>query len=434
MDENKNEKVEKNVTENSTNNDDVLSSYEPKDVTTTSYEPDILNSSYENPSVSTEENKKTKKEKKTNGKKGSAKVAIIVIVLIAIIVAAAIAIYFLVFAKTTIDLSEHINIKYSGFDGTGTAVSAELKSSLKNEFDDSSVYKKFKKKAELEITSDDYGTLKNGDTIKVKVDISKSWLDDNKIELKDKTIKVKVSGLPEAEKIDVFEDIDITVSGISPNLSVSIESNSDNEFIRDCVYYYADESYDLEDGDEITITASYSTYDAKEYGVIVEEDTMEYTVEANASYIDDKKDFTEDLISELNNEMIEKVSDTASYSKYNVYSHNSNTISYSSDLVAGEPELINLYLLTPKDKDSYYSYDNLVYGIYKVTYTSTETGAKFDWYFLSYESDIAVTKDGELYEDDYGFYFYTYDDATKEELYTDYIEYESSDYTITTVK
>ena len=435
MDENENKKVENNEIENSTNNDEVLSSYEPKNIST-SYEPEVVSSSYTNPSVSSEENKK---EKKTKGnKKSSSKIFIIILLLVALIAGIATAIYFLFFATKTLDLAEYITIEYSGYDGTGTAVSATFKSSLKDAFEDSSVYKKFKKKAELEISSSDYGTLKNGDTVKVKIDISNSWLEENKLELKDKSIKIKVSGLPEAEEIDLFEDIEIKVKGVSPNLSISIESNSENEFIQDYVYYYADTSYGLADGDEITITASYSEYDAIEFGVVAKEDTMKYTVEAEVSYAKDVDDFSENIISALNEGMIESIKDEINYSKYSVYSHNSAqynpTSSYSSDLVAGEPELVNLYLLTPKSEDDYYSYENIVYGIYKVTYTSTETGLNFDWYFISYERDIAVTKDDELYEDEYGFYFYSYDDASKDELYKTHIEKEATDYKVSTVK
>ena len=47
---------------------------------------------------------------------------------------------------------------------------------------------------------------------------------------------------------------------------------------------------------------------------------------------------------------------------------------------------------------------------------------------------MSNTKDDELYEDEYGFYFYSYDDASKDELYKTHIEKETTDYKVSTVK
>lgn len=416
--ENKEEKV-KNTDSNETSN-----AYEPKDVIETTYEPNPIEVSNETATNSTK-------------KKKSFKLALIIILSVCIFVGIIIAIYFLFFSIETIDLEKYIKAEFEGYDGYGTA-SVKLDSSLKDEFKDSSVYKKFKKKAELEITSDNYD-LKNGDTIKVKIDISNSWLEKNRLKIKDKTINIKVSDLPEADTIDVFEDLEITVDGVSPNLSVSVNNNNPDEFIR-TIYYYLSDSYGLENGDTITITASYSEYDAQEMGVIVAEDTMEYTIEDQPYYANKKDDITENVITALSEDMIEEVKDNIDSAKSSVYNKNSETYNptsyYSDDLIASEPELVNIYLLSSKNPDSYYYYENCIYNIYKVTYTSQETNATFDWYFASYTTDVAVTADGKLYEDDYGYYFYSnYSDGdTIENLYDEYIDSQKSDYIIETIK
>lgn len=432
--ENKEEKVEKTTQENPTT-DETKTTYEPKDVVETTYEPNPIEVSNETSTSS--KNEKEKNNSNPTKKKGTAKIAILIILAVCVLVGIITAVYFLFFSATTIDLEKYIKAEYEGYDGYATAT-VELDSAIKDEFKDSSVYKKFKKKIELEITSDNYD-LKNGDTIKVKVDISNSWLENNRLKIKDKTISLKVSGVPEADTVDVFEDLEITVSGVSPNLSVSVNNNNPDEFIR-TVYYTLSESYGLENGDTVTITANYSEYDTQEMGVIVAEDTMEYTIEDQPYYANKKDDITENVITSLSEGMVEEVKDNVNSGKGRVYNRNSETYNptsyYSDDLVAGEPVLVNLYLLSSKDPDSYYYYDNYVYGVYKVTYTSQETGATFDWYFTSYTTDVAVTADGELYEDDYTRYFYSnYSEGdSAESLYEEYIDSQKSNYIIETVK
>lgn len=433
MDENntnQEEKVEKTTEENTT--------YNPKDTATTSYEPEVVQTSYES-STSSEKKEKKKKQKDSTEptkKKGTVKLAIIIILIVSVLVAIVTAVYYLFFAATTIDLSEHISVTYDGYDGYAIAT-VDFKSSLKKAFDESSVYKKFKKKAELEITSDNNGELKNGDTLKVKVDVSKSWLEKNKIKLKDRTIEIKVSGVPEPRKVDVFEDLEYTITGVSPNLYLSVENNSDDEFI-DTIYYSLSDSYGLANGDKVTITASYSTYDAQEMGVIVEDETLEYTIENQPYYADKKESLGEGAISSLSTKMSAKVKDYAYNGKgriYNYYDQYNPTNYYSDDLVAGEPELVNLYLLTLKDSSSY-SYNNYVYGIYKITYTSTETSQTYDWYFISYTNNIVLTSDGDLYTDDitYSYSCQYYEGESKDSLYNDYVDTKKSNYTIETIK
>ena len=454
MDENNEKKEDKKVEEKvetvNENTTEETSSYQPVDTVETTYEPkpietsddSILSSKEENPNV--KEVKETKKEKKKKEvdpnvpkKKGSAKTAIIIILAICLLVGIATAVYFLFFSVQTIDMSQYITVEYDGYDGYATAT-VELDKKIKDEFEDSSIYKSFKKKVELEITSDNYD-LKNGDTLKVKVDISKSWLEKNRLELKDKTISIKISGIPEADTVDVFEDLEISVEGVSPYLSVTVNNNNPDEFIR-TVYYSLSESYGLKNSDKITITANYSEYDAQEMGVIVAKDTMEYTIKDQPYYANSKDDISESIITTISADMLEEVKDNVDYGKSRIYYHYSDTYNptayYSDDLTAGEPTLVNLYLLSAKDSDSYYYADNYLYGVFKVTYTSKENGATFDWYFTTYTSDLAVTSDKKILEEEYDDYYYVnYSEGqSAESIYDEYIDDYKSDYIIETVK
>lgn len=430
MDENNTKKDDK-VVETPVEKKEENASYTPADNTETTYEPKTIETSKE------KKEEKTKKDSSTPKKKSSVKFAIIFILALCLVIGIATAVYFLFFSVTTIDISKYIKVEYDGYNEHATAT-VELDKALKDEFKDNSDYKSFKKKVELIITSENYD-LKNGDELEIKVDISKSWLKKNKLDLKDKTIDIEITGIPELETIDVFEDLEITIEGVSPYLYLSVNNNDSDEFIRD-IWYSPDKTMGLANGDTVTITANYNESDAIEQGKEIKKDTMEYKIKDQPYYATSKDDISEDIIKELDKDMIENVKEKIPDGKDKINYHYASTYvtttNYSDDLVAGEPTLVNLYLLTKKDTDNYQYYENLIYGVYKITYTSQETGATYDWFFTANVEELAITDDGEIYEDEYDSYYYitSHKGESAESIYKEEIDSLKSKYIIEKIK
>ena len=136
----------------------------------------------------------------------------------------------LVFSKKTIDLSECFNIEYNGFSGYANANVSLDQDKLKNQIKDSSVAKSFIKKAELDV--ENYTGLSNGDEIKVKVSISDSFLEKNKLKLKETKIKIPVTGLKEFEKLDLSKYVNLKYTGLNKNASAEVELN---ESLKDVI-------------------------------------------------------------------------------------------------------------------------------------------------------------------------------------------------------
>lgn len=370
-----------------------------------------------------------KEDTKANSEKKKSKAKVIVTIVILVLIAAVVAVYFLVFARKTIDLSEFIDVEYHGYDGYAYA-DVSISKDLKKYLDDSSLYKKFVEKVEM--TVKDNENLSNDDEIEIKVKISETWLKNNKLKLKDNKVTVKVKDLEKAEVVDVFEGIEVEITGISPNLNVSVNNNNSDSFIR-TVSYYTSESSGLSNGDVITITANYNSYTAEEQGVVVAKDTMEYKIENQPEYVMSASELKEDILNVIKPELQKKVKEEADNNSSALVYHNYNQ-DYGTEYSVSEPELVNMYLLTIKDSsNSFWSDTNKLYGIYKVVFTSKANGQNFDWYFVANTYDIAIDVEGKLKNKDelkYNVSTRWNDGKTEEEAYNDLISDEKTNYII----
>jgi len=406
------------------------------------------------------ENQPDNKKDKATKKEGKLKLPIIIVSAIVIIIIALTILYFLVFAPKTLDLSKYLSIEYTGYDGYATATVEIDTKALKKDID-SDIAKKFAKKAELEI--EDNEDLKNGDELKIKVKIKNSWLEDNKLKLKDSTVKIKVEGiekakeidlsdyidveyegynkhatatvkfnkdlkdefedssiynsfisnatlevkdnenlaneqeieisveipsswlnengialksdtikvqvsdLKDATEIDVFKDINVEITGMSPDLKVTISTKSDDEFIK-TVRYSASKTSGISNGEKITITASsWDKKMAESKGYVLKKETMEYTVDGQAAYIFSTSEIKDDVKTSFKNTFIEKATSKATEAydywgssvkkhirndtdyKYTDLDEGNETDAINQDLSIGNIEVASMYLLTKKE-------------------------------------------------------------------------------------
>lgn len=392
-----------------------------------------------------------KKPKDPAKKKKGIMIAVLIIIIIAVI--AAIIVYFTVFHRKTIDLADYINVKYytdnsssyyyddtdtPAYNGYTTAQVSLDEDKLKDLLDSKRKAEKFIEKATLTVENDNNGNLSNGDTLEIKIDISNNYLKDEKLKLKDDTITVTVDGLEDADVLDLFgeDDFEVDVTGVSPNLSISVNNNSSDKFIKDNVTYSVDKSSGVANGDTVTITAYYDKSAALDEGIIIADDTYDYTVEGMPEYIDSVDELNDTELETLRAGFLENVKEAITDEGVYIISRNYDGVEYGAEYTTSEPELMATYLLTKKGTSSSWNADNRVSAIYKVVYTITSTGATYEWYYVASTTDVAV-QDGNLYDADDLSYNVSgsWDDGkTQDEAYNDLIDSYKSNYVIETVE
>ena len=295
---------------------------------------------------------------------------------------------------SSLDLSKYIKLTYTGFNKHATA-KAEIDESLKDVLG-KEVYEEFVKRVSLSISDNE--NLENGKEVEVKVTIYESWLKENGIELKSTTPMVPVSGLEDAKEFDAFKDMKVTLSGMSPNLSLSVTNESTDEFVK-TVQFKAEKTSGIANGDTIKITAySWDKEMAEEKGYVLKELTTNYKVENQASYVSSKEELEGDIKAQIKSIFIEKAKSKGNDSKSTVYYNTDykyvDVNDIQKDLTVGQPEVVSLYLLTKKaDK---YTYDaNKLIGIVRVPFTSAKSGVTYNWYITVIAKNISIT-DGKV--------------------------------------
>ena len=360
-------------------------------------------------------------------------IAIIVVIVLVIVI------YFKVFYRTSIDITKYIEIEYSGFNGYATAEATVNTSEMEELFENERLYYNFLNYYDIEIENNE--NLSNGDTVVVNIKITnEDWLKENKLKLGKDSVSFEVEGLEEGTVVDVFADLEIEVSGYSPEISISVNNNNADDFIR-TVTYSLSQSSDLSNGDVVTITAQYSEDTAFENKAIVAEDTMEYTIENQGYYVSSVDDLGEEALSTIKQELSDVIdvyiNDYVTNGVSPVYdlsrSYGLTDLESADDAEVTEPELVNMYLLTPKENNNS-SYYNYVYAIYKMTFTDTGNNSSVTWYFAGYVKEVAVL-DGEIVNySDLSFEKDSNYDEDVDDLYTNCIDSMKTGYIIETIE
>ena len=253
-----------------------------------------------NPTTETTTAEATKPKKKRKG----LKVAIILILILAVLAAAGTAGYMFFFATKTIDLTDCFKVKYSGYNGYATA-EVELDQAKLNELvKDESVAKDFVKKAKLEVNNTT--NLSNGDEIEVKVSISNSFLENNKLELKSNKIKIKASGIEEFSSMDLSKYIKLKYEGFNKYATAEAELDSSladevgKDVFKDLqrqIRLTVKDAEKLENGDNVEVQVEISDKWLKENGLELKSKTVKIEVEGleDATEVDAFKDMKVNL-------------------------------------------------------------------------------------------------------------------------------------------
>lgn len=153
------------------------------------------------------------------------------------------------------------------------------------------------------------GDLSNGDTIEFVWDVDPDLLKkDYKIVFDCSNLKEKVSGLPEAQKKDVFSEIEVVYSGISPNVHASISSDT-----YSANFFKITPETGISNGDTITVSFS-DNHDEKiwamNYGIIPEKDSKTFQVEGTDKYIERVDEIPEETMNTVLGEIDKYVKDS----------------------------------------------------------------------------------------------------------------------------
>lgn len=278
------------------------------------------------------------------------------------------------------DPFENVEVVFDGYDSAGTA-------EIRNNDDGYDV-------PYFYYELDKYDGLSNGDTVTLSIPdaegdeetFKKDYIRGWGVELTAISKEYTVEGLKEMEDYDPFNDISVSFSGISPNVSASIQKN--NVKIED-LDFSVDKSENLRLGDTVTVTVV-AYYDDPETlcmqeGKKLTATSKDYTVENVPKYASTVSEITPDMMNKMDQNAQDKLyADAAS--------------SWESEEKITEMTLIGNYFLTAKENADVYDYwsgesvMNRLYLVYKVSVQAGEN--PFTYYYFTCYKNIIIMEDG----------------------------------------
>lgn len=189
--------------------------------------------------------------------------------------------------KRTLDFQTIVEFDFIGLNGKGEVTELinkdiyDNKDFLEKLFPNSSEKKGKEKLAELmetvNYTFSEKNNLTNGDEITVSVDYDEELFTDKEVKTKNTEFKIKVDGLSDGTKIDVFDGLKVTYEGMSGKGYANFDSSNCCNFVQNYVTFGSSKEK-LSNGDKINVTASYSEENANSELVIIENNKKEFTV------------------------------------------------------------------------------------------------------------------------------------------------------------
>lgn len=217
--------------------------------------------------------------KPVNTKKVLIIAAIVALAVIAIVVAVLI-----ITAPTKIVLDDYITVEIEGYDGIGRADlnwnSEQMLIDMCKDLDEAEAKQlalalMLGQKLDLELDRDE--ELFNGETVNLLLTCDEDFFDMYNLKIELKKTEYAVEGLKESTMVNPFDFLKITYEGFTPYASVSLENTATDPYLKENISFYVSNSYNLEEGEKFTVTASYSEYDAQQNGFIITSSEKEYT-------------------------------------------------------------------------------------------------------------------------------------------------------------
>lgn len=178
------------------------------------------------------------------------------------------------------------------------------------------------------------------------------------VKIKCSDVTYKVSGLTAVNTFDAFDGVEVEFNGISPDGSATVNTLPTAE-AAEGLYYTLDEQYDLANGDTVTVTVHSNRDDfsdcIEKYGAIPAATEKTYTVEGLNEYVTDSDGLTDSVLVSLQNQAEDVLN------AYIAKSWDSECVTLKGMSYLG------YYILTPKNKDNYGVYQDVIILPYQVT-------------------------------------------------------------------
>lgn len=216
-----------------------------------------------------------------------------------------------------VDLSDYALYSYSGYNTKGSVnvelneeLTSLLMQRLRKDYDDALInfskcdsedYNKFYNSLNIRVDSPQF--LSNGSKFQYTVNYNKELAKKIKLNVKNDTKEVMVTGLPTATVISydtVFEGISFAFEGVSPNMSATMTNNTTNPYLAEVEYVIENQQEMYAEGDVVRVRALFDEKTCLEKHFVIDTPLVDcykdFVVQSNSHYIRSASELSRDMI------------------------------------------------------------------------------------------------------------------------------------------
>lgn len=219
------------------------------------------------------------------------------------------------------DVWDYITISYEGANGYASPDFTLNKDKLYKELmgkstDSDKSYNVKMLIASIEITTE-AEDVSNGDKYKVTIDFDKKYEDAVGISMGSGSRKIKAAGIQKGTAISLFDNVDVMFAGISPEATVNISNNWEDEYLSGLTFT-ADKTAGIKFGDTVKITCNAKYEDIARHGYLAEKLEQSYDADKLPSFATNVSQVDSKVIEQVKKEVLETIASETSVNTFHM--------------------------------------------------------------------------------------------------------------------
>lgn len=294
------------------------------------------------------------------------------------------------------DVWDYITISYEGANGYAKPVFTLNKDSLYKELMGKSTDSDKAYNVKMLIASIDISTeaedVSNGDKYKVRLETDKKYEDAAGVNMGSGNKKIKAAGIQKGTAIKLFDKVDVLFAGISPEASVSITNNWDDEYLSGLTFT-ADKDSGISFGESVKVTCTASYEDIARHGFLADNVEQSYNADRLPGFTTDVSQIDKKIVEQVKKEVLETIaSETSSNTFHMLYkaTKDASFLYHVNNETCTDSKVTGVYFLSGNGKQT--DVNNYIYAFASAVISDSEDSRTV--YFAFSYSNTYINVDG----------------------------------------
>lgn len=294
------------------------------------------------------------------------------------------------------DVWDYITVSYEGANGYASPVFTLNKDKFYKELMGKSTDSDKSYNVKMLIASIDISTeaedVSNGDKYKVHLEIDQRYEDAVGVNMGSGNKRIKASGIQKGTQIKLFDNIDVMFAGISPEATVSITNNWDNEYLSG-LEFTADKDSGISFGESVSVTCTASYEDIARHGFLADSTEQSYAADKLPRFTEAVSQIDSEVIGQVKKEVLETIAQETAVNTFHMLYKATKDVSFLyhvNNETCTDSRVLDVYFLSDSGKQA--DVNNYIY-IFASAVISDEQDSRTVYFAFSY-SNTYINADG----------------------------------------